>query len=69
MLLATLEYLREYALMPTLQPVMMLRKVAFIEGGRWIEDTLIKDGMFSLPGQNVRLKSEAEYEAILGNAL
>ena len=35
---------------------------------KWIEETLIKDGMFSLPGRKELLKSDAEYEVILVDA-
>jgi hypothetical protein len=33
-----------------------------------VEETLIKDGTFALPGKNKLLKSDAEYEIILINA-
>ena len=32
---------------------------------RWIEDTFIKDGTFSLPGRKVLLHGDMEYEVIL----
>jgi hypothetical protein len=35
---------------------------------RWVEDTLIKEGTFSLPGRKALLKSEVEYEVILIDA-
>ena len=31
---------------------------------RWIEDTLVKDGTFSLPGRKALLKSDMEYEVV-----
>ena len=34
-------------------------------GIKWVEDTLIQDGTFSLLGQKVPLKSDMEYEMIL----
>ena len=37
-------------------------------GIRWVEDTLIKDGTFSLPGRKALLKSDVEYEVILVDA-
>ena len=33
-----------------------------------MEDTLIRDGTFSLPGRKALLKSDAEYEVILVDA-
>ena len=33
-----------------------------------MEDTLIKDGTFSLPGRKAPLKSDKEYEVILVDA-
>ena len=33
-----------------------------------MEDTLIRDGTFSLPGRKAPLKSDAEYEVILVDA-
>ena len=35
---------------------------------RWVEDTLIKDGSFSLPGKKELLKSDVEYEVVLIDA-
>jgi len=35
---------------------------------RWVEDTLVKDGAFSLPGRKALLKSETEYEVALVDA-
>jgi hypothetical protein len=32
---------------------------------RWVEDTLVKDGMFLLSGRKVLLKSDAVYEVVL----
>ena len=32
---------------------------------KWVEDTLIKDGTFSLPGRKALLKSDIKYEVIL----
>lgn len=37
-------------------------------GIKWVEDTLIRDGTFSLPGRKVPLKGETEYEMILVDA-
>ena len=35
---------------------------------RWVEDTLIKDKRFALPGRRALLKSDMEYEIILVDA-
>jgi hypothetical protein len=35
---------------------------------KWIENVLIKDGTFSLPGKKELLKSDAEYESVLIDA-
>jgi len=37
-------------------------------GIKWVEDTLIRDGTFSLPGRKAPLKSDMKYEAILVDA-
>ncbi len=35
---------------------------------RWVEDTLIKDPVFALPGRKALLKSDMEYEVLLIDA-
>ena len=35
---------------------------------RWVEDTLIKDPVFALPGRKALLKSNMEYEVLLIDA-
>lgn len=35
---------------------------------RWIEETLIKDPVFALPGRKALLKSDMEYEVVLIDA-
>ena len=32
---------------------------------KWVEDVLVKDGTFSLPGKKALMTSETEYEAVL----
>jgi len=67
-LLMTLEYLREY------RTYFHVSKSYGISEGyaykiiRWVEDTLIKSKMFSLPGRKALLKSEVEYELVLVDA-
>ena len=67
-LLMTLEYLREY------RTYFHISKSYGISEGyaykliRWVENTLIKSRVFSLPGRKALLKSDAEYEVILIDA-
>ena len=35
---------------------------------RWVEDTLIKSKLFSLPGRKALLKSDVKYEVVLVDA-
>ena len=35
---------------------------------KWVENTLIKDGSFALPGRKALLKSDMEYEVVLVDA-
>lgn len=68
MLLMTLEYLREY------RTYFHISKSYGISEGyaykiiRWVEDTLIKSKVFSLPGRKALLKSEVEYALVLVDA-
>ena len=41
---------------------------AIVEAIKRVEDTLIQDGTFSLPGRKAPLKSDMEYEVILVDA-
>ncbi len=67
-LLMALEYLREY------RTYFHISKSYGISEGytykliRWVEDTLIKSRLFSLPGRKALLKSDVEYEVILVGA-
>jgi len=64
-LLATLEYLREYRTYAHIAANYEMSESQIFRIVRWVEDTLIKDGTFSLPGRKALLKSEVEYELIL----
>jgi hypothetical protein len=68
MLLATLEYLREYRTYAHIAASFGLDESNAYRAIRWVEDTLIKDGTFSLPGKKALLKSDTEYEIILVDA-
>ena len=67
-LLMALEYLREYRTYFHLGRSYRLSESACYRACRWVEDTLIKSGKFSLPGKKALLKSDAEYEVILVDA-
>ena len=67
-LLMSLEYLREYRTYFHLGRSYGLSESACYRAFRWVEDTLIKSGEFSLPGKKELLKSDVEYEVILIDA-
>ena len=67
-LLMTLEYLREYRTYFHISRSYGLSESACYRNIRWIEDTLIKEGTFSLPGRKALLKSDIEYEVVLIDA-
>lgn len=67
-LLMALEYLREYRTYFHLGCSYGLSESACYRACRWVEDTLIKSGKFSLPGKKALLKSDVEYEVILIDA-
>ena len=68
LLLATLEYLREYRTYAHIAASYGIAESNIYRGIKWVEDTLIRDGTFSLPGRKAPLKSDAEYEVILVDA-
>jgi len=68
MLLATLEYLREYRTYAHIAASYGIHESNMYRAIRWVEDTLIKDGTFSLPGRKALLASDVEYEVILVDA-
>jgi len=68
MLLLTLEYLREYR---TQFHIAVAYGVGERTAGRtirWVEDTLVRDGTFSLPGRKELLKSDTDIEVVLIDA-
>lgn len=67
-LLMTLEYLREYRTYFHISRSYGISESACYRNIRWVEDTLIKDGKFSLPGRKALLKSDIEYEVVLIDA-
>jgi hypothetical protein len=63
-LLATLEYLREYRTLAHIAASYNIAESNIQRTIKWVENTLIKDGTFSLPGKKVLLESNIEYEVI-----
>ncbi len=67
-LLMTLEYLREYRTYFHISRSFGISESACYRNICWVENILIKDGKFSLPGKKALLKSDAEYEVVVINA-
>lgn len=67
-LLSALEYWREYRTFAHIAASYGVSESSIFKTIRWIEDVLIKDGAFSLPGKKALLNNEAEYESILIDA-
>jgi len=67
-LLMALEYLREYRTYFHLGRSYGVSESACYRACRWVEDVLIKSGVFSLPGKKELLKSDMEYEVIVIDA-
>jgi hypothetical protein len=68
MLLMALEHLRECRTYFHIARSYGLSESNAYKTIKWVEDSLIKDGTFSLPGRKALTKSDAEYEAILTGA-
>jgi len=68
MLLMTLEYMREYRTYFHIGVNYGISESYAYKTIKWVEDTLIKDGTFSLPGRKELLKSDNEIEVILIDA-
>ena len=62
MLLATLEYLREYRSYAHIAVDYDLSESQIFRIIKWVEDVLIKDGTFSLPGKKALLTGEIDIE-------
>ena len=63
-LLAALEYWREYRTYARIALDFGIDESNMYRGILWIENVLIKDGTFSLPGKKKLLKDEMKYEII-----
>jgi hypothetical protein len=68
MLLAALEYIREYRTYAHVAASYGISESQIFRIIRWVEDILVKDGTFSLPGRKALLKSDMEYEVVLIDA-
>ena len=68
MLLATLEYLREYRTYLHIGNSYGISESAAFNTIRWVEDTLVRHPDFSLPGRKALKQSEITYEVILIDA-
>jgi transposase len=67
-LLMALEYLREYRTYFHIAANYGVSESVAYKIVRWIENTLIKDPDFALPGRKALLKSDMEYEVVLVDA-
>ena len=67
-LLATLEYLREYRTMAHIAASYGIAESNIHTTIRWVENTLVKDGTFSLPGKKALLKGSGGYDVVLVDA-
>jgi len=67
-LLATLEYLREYRTYAHVAASYGISESTMYRIIKWVEDTLVKDGTFSLPGRKALLESDVEYTVVLMDA-
>ena len=65
MLLAAVEYWREYRTYAHISVGFELSESQIFRIVKWVEEVLIKDGTFSLPGKKVLLDPKADYEVIL----
>ena len=68
MLLMGLEYLREYRTYLSISKSYGIAESNAFETIKWVEDTLIKSGTFSLPGKKELLKDGMEDELVLLDA-
>lgn len=67
-LLLALEYLRDYPTYLRLGQNYGISEGYAFKIHRWVEDTLVRDKRFALPGRKALLKSDMEYEVILIDA-
>lgn len=68
MLLATLEYLREYRTYAHIAISYGISESNIFYAIRWVENVLIKQKEFRLPGRKALLKSDMEFEVMMIDA-
>ena len=68
MLLASLEYWREYRTYAHIAASYGIHESNLYRIVKWVENTLIADGTFSIPGKKALLDSDAEYDVVLLDA-
>ena len=68
MLLMTLEYLREYRTYFHIATSYNISESYAYKIIRWVENTLIKEPLFHLPGRKTLVKSDVEYQVVLVDA-
>ena len=68
MLLASLEYWREYRTYAHIAASYGIHESNLYRIVKWVENTLIADGTFSIPGKKALLDSGAEYDVVLLDA-
>jgi hypothetical protein len=68
MLLATLEYLREYRTYANIAATYGVHESSIYRIIKWVENVLINNGTFSLPGKKALLKPDTCYEVVLIDA-
>jgi hypothetical protein len=64
-LYATLKYLREYRTMEHIGSDYGVSKSTICESIQWVENTLIQDGTFELPGKKVLKKASGAVEFVV----
>lgn len=67
-LLMTLEYLREYRTYFHIGKSYGLSESSAYKTIKWVEDVLVKDPLFSLPGKKTLLTTDFKFETILIDA-
>ena len=68
LLLAALEYWREYRTYAHIAASYGIAESNIYRGIKWVEETLIQGGSFSLPGKRAPLKSNATYAVVVVDA-
>lgn len=64
-LLMTLEYLREYRTYFHIGKSYGLSESSAYKSIKWVEDVLVKDPLFALPGKKSLLKTDFKFESVL----